>query len=174
MSISPYDTTSLVPKGAMYLSTIECLEEASAASCSGGRLLQSDWWPQWSCSECPWHPTPSPMPGQGLKFEHMALNVANSRVVTLRDSITVLQNTIAYYTQQVNPEQCLHHPCYCYDAQGKSFKLQSTAGFKDNICSSVFKTACRLLRACTDIFSWVGFKPGLLPKWMKPLSAVLN
>lgn len=70
---SPYDTTSLVPKGAIYLSTIECLEEASAASCSGGRLLQSDWWPQWSCSDCPWHPAPSPVPGQALKFEHMAL-----------------------------------------------------------------------------------------------------
>lgn len=150
-----------------------------------GKLMQSRWWPQWSCSGFPWHPTPSPVPGTGPEVwaygtdtagvsRFLFFNDASSRAVTLRDSTTVLQSIIAYYIQQVKPEQCLHHACYYYEAQGKSFKLQSTVGFKDNICSSVFKAACRLLQALTDTFSWVGFKPGLLPKWIKSLSAVLN
>lgn len=58
----------------------------------------------------------------------------------------------AYYPQQVNLEQCFYHNCHYHHARKKFFKLHSMVGFKDNICSSVFKAACRLLLAHTDIF----------------------
>lgn len=186
MIIPPCGTTSLAPpKDAKYLSTVEWFVEVSAASCSGEKLLHSHSWPQWSCYDCPWCPIPFPVLGVGPKVWTFAtdtsglprflfFNVANPRVVTLRDSVTLLQNIIAYYTRQVNLEQCLHHHYFYYHAQKKNINPHSTVGFKDNICSSVFKAACRLLQARKDIFSWVGFKPGLLPRWMKPLSAVFN
>lgn len=147
--------------------------------------MQSCWWPQWSCSWFPWHLTPLLCQGQGLKSEHMALtppgiprflffNVASFSESC--DSQGLKHSTSKYYcilystseSRAMSPSRLLLLRC-----TGKSFKLPEHSRLQRQHLFLCFQNSMQTLQALTDTFSWVGFKPGLLPKWIKSLQLFL-